>query len=185
MVLSEGGFSTRRVSVTMASLDTCRRCGASLEPGHQFCWNCGARRPPDRRDKVGDERPASDRPRMPGVVAVVSFLCAGGTVVFLVWVAQMGAFLLHPGGIATLRAEMLQQGWPAPSNLTAFMVISVIAYAVVAALHLAAFVGLQRRAQLGWVMAVLVSALWSLALVGIPFLWLLLRSDTRRAFGMT
>jgi hypothetical protein len=34
-------------------------------------------------------------------------------------------------------------------------------------------------------MAVLVSALWSLALVGIPFLWLLLRSDTRRAFGMT
>ena len=36
----------------------------------------------------------------------------------------------------------------------------------------------------GWVVAVLLAALWSLLLVGIPTLYLLMRPATRRAFGV-
>jgi hypothetical protein len=125
---------------------------------------------------------------MPAVVGIVTFLSAAGTVFFLVSVAQMGAYILHPGGLAALRAEMVSQGIPEPQSMTAFLASSLFGFGIALtamALHLVTFVALQRRTAFGWVMAVLVSALWSLGLIGIPFLWLLLKSDTRRAFGLT
>jgi biotin transporter BioY len=55
---------------------------------------------------------------------------------------------------------------------------------VAAAIHGLAFYGLRGRKRWGWAAAVLVAGLWSLVLVGIPFLYVLLKRSTRRAYGL-
>jgi hypothetical protein len=44
---------------------------------------------------------------------------------------------------------------------------------------------LRTRKPWGWIMAVIVSAAWSLVLVGIPLLVFLLRRTTRAAYGIS
>jgi biotin transporter BioY len=55
---------------------------------------------------------------------------------------------------------------------------------VAAALHATAYFGLRARKPWGWIAAVIVAAAWSLLLIGIPVLVLLIRSNTRHAYGI-
>lgn len=57
--------------------------------------------------------------------------------------------------------------------------------ATAAGLHAAAYFGLRRFKPWGWIAALIVSAAWSLILVGIPVLVLLLRRPTREAYGIS
>lgn len=165
-------------------MEACSRCGARLEPRHRFCWNCGARRSSDKTPKPA----APPAKQLSPLVGILTFLCAGGGVFGLVLLTQLAAYILNPLGRVQLRQAALDAGaFPARTNsgFAVYLAFATVLLLLPAVLHSAAFLGLARRTRAGWVLGVLVSALWSLLLVGIPFLWILLRRDTRQAFGFT
>src|SRR2546430_2474755 len=91
------------------------------------------------------------------------------------------------GGRAEMAADMARQGIPAAMQgdvFTMSLAILVGATLIGAALHGAAFHGLRRSRRWGWIAAVIVAALWSLLIVGIPVLVRLVGRDVRRAFGV-
>jgi hypothetical protein len=172
-------------------MEPCSRCGARLEPPHRFCWNCGAERSPAPAPAPAPSpapRPADPARRLSPWISVLTFLCAAGGVFALVLLTQLAAYMLNPLGRVQLRQAALDAGaFPARTD-AGFAVYLTFATALLllpGVLHSAAFLGLARRSRAGWVLGVLVSALWSLVLVGIPFLWILLRRDTRHAFGFS
>lgn len=174
----------RENALTKASpMEACSRCGARLEPRHRFCWNCGAPRPP-----VQPEKPAATPRSLSPWVGVLTFLCAGGGVFGLVLLTQLTAYMLNPLGRLQLRQAAVDAGaFPARTDagFALYLVFATLLLLLPAVLHSAAFLGLARRTRAGWVLGVLVSAFWSLLLVGIPFLWILLRRDTRQVFGFS
>jgi hypothetical protein len=182
----------------------CIQCGSRLDAGHRFCWSCGAARWAPDADQA-TRRPAGDRaPPTPGTnvfgarpaarpdppvasLGLLPWLYAAGAVVFLVEATQGLAYLLSSGGRSQLMAELTRQGIPASMQgdvLTAYWVILIGGSLVGAALHGAAFYGLRRFRRWGWIAAVVVAALWSLLIVGIPVLVRLVNRDVRRAFGV-
>jgi hypothetical protein len=68
--------------------------------------------------------------------------------------------------------------------LDLYLVIIFVVEVAAAALHGMAYYGLKRLRPWGWVAAVIVSAAWSLVLIGIPVLVFLLRRQTRHAYGI-
>ena len=198
----------------MATEETryCINCGARLEAAHRFCWSCGAPRwtpapeavqtppagPPPREPERAPPTPGTPvfGARVPAPapaepqsfnLGLLPWLYAAGAVVFLVEATQGLAYLLSAGGRAQLIAELGRQG-SAPSMqsdvLTAYWIILIGGSLVAAALHAAAFYGLRRYRRWGWIAAVVVAALWSLLIVGIPVLVRLVNRSVRQTFGV-
>jgi hypothetical protein len=193
----------RACTVATEGTGYCINCGARLEAVHRFCWNCGAQRwTPENGTAPVEERPAPPTPgtpvfgRRPPAAARVDratslgllpWLYASGAVLCLVEATQGLASLISPDGRAQLVTQLTQGGVPASmlSGLLAFYwVLTIGGMLVGAAVHGAAFYGLRRFRRWGWIAAVVVAALWSLLIVGIPVLVRLVSRDVRQAFGV-
>src|SRR5205807_1271110 len=97
------------------------------------------------------------------------------------------AVLTAPAGRAQIVTAMIRQGMPASMQTEVLVTAGMISIGiplVAAALHGAAFHGLRRQRRWGWIAAVVVAAVWSLLLVGIPVLVRLLNRDVRHSFGV-
>lgn len=182
----------------------CIYCGARLEAIHRFCWNCGAARwtpeaeagPPPEPERApptpgtsvfGAPRVAAATPNPTVSLGLLPWFYAAGAVLFLIEATQVLAYLLSPGGRAQLAAELTRQGiGPAIQGevLAGYAVFIVGGSLVAAILHGAAFYGLRRFRRWGWIAAVVVAALWSLLIVGIPVLVRLVSRNVRQAFGV-
>lgn len=183
----------------------CIHCGARLEAVHRFCWNCGAARwtpdsepvrpapEPERAPPTPGTNVFAARPPAPSAPAPVTSLgllpwfYAAGAVLFLVEATQVLAYLLSPGGRGQLTAELSRQGVAQSMQaevLAGYAVFLVGGSLVAAALHGTAFYGLRRFRRWGWIAAVVVAALWSLLIVGIPVLVRLVSRNVRQAFGV-
>lgn len=181
----------------------CINCGARLEAAHRFCWHCGAprwdgesaqappspeagRAPPTPGTSVFPARPAAAAAPVTSL-GLLPWFYAAGAVLFLVEATQGLAYLLSPGGRGQLASELTRQG-VAPSMqgevLAVYWIFLIGGSLVAAALHGAAFYGLRRFRRWGWIAAVVVAALWSLLIVGIPVLVRLVSRNVRQAFGV-
>jgi len=181
----------------------CIHCGARLEAVHRFCWSCGAARwtpetepapaapeperaPPTPGTSVFNPRPAAAVPPVTSL-GLLPWFYAAGAVLFLIEATQVLAYLLSPGGRGQLEAELARQGIAASMQgevLAGYGIFIVGGSLVAAALHGAAFYGLRRFRRWGWIAAVVVAALWSLLIVGIPVLVRLVNRGVRQAFGV-
>ncbi len=183
----------------------CIHCGARLEAVHRFCWSCGnARWTPEGEPAPAPAPPADvPAPPTPGTqvfqrrpvaaaapvtsLGVLPWLYAAGAVLFLVYATQGLAFLLSPGGRSQLATDLTRQGVAASMQsqvLAAYWVLLIGGSVIAALLHGAAFYGLRRFRRWGWIAAVVVAALWSLLVVGIPVLVRLVSRNVRQAFGV-
>jgi hypothetical protein len=190
-------------SCTLATDGTgfCISCGARLEAAHRFCWNCGVARwtpdataaapeperaPPTPGTSVfGAPRAAAATPAVS--LGLLPWFYAAGAVLFLIEATQVLAYLLSAGGRSQLAAELTRQGVAASVQgevLVGYAVFLVGGSLVAAALHATAFYGLRRFRRWGWIAAVVVAALWSLLIVGIPVLVRLVNRNVRQAFGV-
>ena len=158
--------------------DRCDQCGADLQRGFRFCPSCG--RTVDGLD------PTTGRTD-PQRLRWLPFLFAAGSVFWLVELAQFAAVVSAPAGRDQLIQTIQQAGLT--GDLTTLLILDVaivfLVEVVAAALHATAYYGLKARRPWGWIAAVVVSAFWSLALVGIPVLVFLLRRTTRHAYGVS
>ena len=119
---------------------------------------------------------------------MIAVLSAATAVMFLVLLAQTAAVIVNPHGRSDLNQILAQAGVAAgqrPGVLVLYEVMLVLFALLPALLHGIAFYGLIHLRRVGWMVAFLLSILWSLALVGIPFAYLLWRRDTRTAFGIS
>jgi hypothetical protein len=114
------------------------------------------------------------------------FIFGAGAVFWLVQLAQFAAVVTAPAGRDQLQQAVARAG--VKGDVTALIVleVGVVFFFVIAAacLHAIAYFGLRARRPWGWVAALIVSAGWSLVLVGIPVLYVLLKSSTRRVYGI-
>jgi hypothetical protein len=120
-------------------------------------------------------------------LAWVQIFYAAGAIFWLISLAQTAAVVAAPAGRAELTQQLSGTGIPRSEMAVALVVYCVGALLlaiVAAAIHGLAFYGLRGRKRWGWAAAVLVAGLWSLVLVGIPFLYVLLKRSTRRAYGL-
>ena len=115
------------------------------------------------------------------------YLFAAGAVFWLIELTQFAAVLAAPVGRDQLRQALVNAGLTSDVDtlLIVEAVLIVFFELVAAALHGAAYYGLKGFRAWGWVVAVIVSAAWSLVLVGIPILVFLLRRPTREAYGIS
>ena len=115
------------------------------------------------------------------------YLFAAGAVLWLVELTRFAAYLAAPAGRDVLRQALIDGGITSNLNtmLTTESVLIFFLGTSAIVLHGAAYYGLKRVRVWGWITAVIVSAGWSLVLVGIPVLVLLLRRSTREAYGLT
>ena len=115
------------------------------------------------------------------------FVYAAGGVFALLILAQNAAIVAAPAGRAQVY-EQLRAGGVRSDEQFGFFLAYAITFlalpALSAGLHAIAFYGLRGRRRWGWAAAVLVAGLWSLLLIGIPFLHTLLKPSTRRAYGL-
>ena len=131
---------------------------------------------------------AGERPKAPDHVLMIAVLSAATAVMFLVLLAQTAAVIANPHGRDSLNQILAQAGVATaqrPGVLVLYEAALVLFSLLPALLHGAAFYGLVHLRRAGWMVAFLLSILWSLALVGIPFAYLLWRRDTRAAFGIS
>jgi hypothetical protein len=194
----------RTCTVVTEGTGFCIHCGARLEAAHRFCWSCGAARwtpeteaapaseperaPPTPGTSVfAAPRTAVPEAPRPVSLGLLPWFYAAGAVLLLVEATQVLAYLLSPGGRNQLAAELTRQGVAASVQgevLAGYAVFLVGGSLVAAALHAAAFYGLRRFRRWGWIAAVVVAALWSLLIVGIPVLVRLVNRSVRQAFGV-
>ena len=174
----------------------CIHCGAALEPGHRFCPRCGAARftpPAEPEPGQPPPRPPAPTRRPPAPAAadrrlrLLPYLFAAGAVFWLIQIAQFAAVVAAPAGRDELRQALLSAGIKADLE-TVLLVETIIVFCFelgAASLHAVAYYGLRRLRPWGWVAAVIVSAAWSIVLVGIPILVFLFRRPTREAYGIS
>jgi hypothetical protein len=114
------------------------------------------------------------------------YLFAAGAVLWLVELVRFAAYLAAPAGREVLKQALADGGITGNLNaiLTTESVLIFFIGTTAVVLHGAAYYGLKRLRLWGWITAVIVSAGWSLVLVGIPILVLLLRRSTREAYGL-
>jgi hypothetical protein len=183
--------------VNLPGAGFCIRCGAELDPGHRFCWRCGAARyeapaapePPERAPPSPGTQPfaAAALPQRSPSLGWLQFFYAAGAVFWLVSLAQTAAVVANPDGRSQLSRQLAGSGIPAadlPSALIAYCVSALLLTIVAATVHGVAFYGLRAHRRWGWAAAVLLAGLWSIVLVGIPFLYVLLKPATRQAYGV-
>jgi hypothetical protein len=114
------------------------------------------------------------------------FVFGAGAVFWLVQLTEFAAIVAAPAGRDQLDQALVQAG--IKGDLSTLLVLEAVIFSffliVAAALHATAYFGLRARKPWGWIVAVIVAAAWSLLLVGIPVLLLLIRSNTRHAYGI-
>jgi hypothetical protein len=175
----------------------CIGCGTELQPDHRYCPRCGAERWP-APEQVTAARPppgagtqafapAPPRPVASPFLRWLPFVFAAGAVFWLIQLAQFAGVVAAPAGRDQLRTALAQAGLTGDTTTFLIFQVSVVILfeTSAAALHAAAYFGLRTRKPWGWIMAVIVSAAWSLVLVGIPLLVFLLRRTTRAAYGIS
>jgi hypothetical protein len=133
-------------------------------------------------------RPAPPPPPAPNSrLRWLPYLFAAGAVFWLVELTQSAAMVAAPIGRDQLYEAVVKAG--VTRNTTAvlalYLVIIFVIEVAAAVLHGMAYYGLKRLRAWGWIAAVIVSAAWSLVLVGIPVLVFLLRRQTRQAYGIS
>lgn len=176
----------------------CINCGEPLDQDHRYCPGCGAERwsppqpPPALRPPPGAGSqtflPSATRsPAAAPRLRWLPFVFAAGAVFWLVELVQFAAIVAAPAGRDQLRQALIDAG--IKQDISTVMVYeSVVVFlfeVVAAALHAAAYFGLRKLRPWGWIAAVIVSAAWSLILLGIPVLVVLLRRETRQSFGIS
>jgi hypothetical protein len=114
------------------------------------------------------------------------YLYAAGAVFWLVVLTQFVAVLAAPAGRQQIDQAFVNAGFGGnPEALLAVEAALVVFFELcAAALHAAAYYGLRRYRAWGWAAAVVVAGAWSLILIGIPVFLLLLRRQTRDAYGV-
>jgi hypothetical protein len=175
----------------------CVSCGAELAEEHRHCPRCGTARwappqpTPSLRPPPGPGtqsfHPVVARPVLSPRLRLLPYIFAAGAVFWLIELAQFAAVVAAPAGRDQMHQALVAAGMTQDVS-TVVILESVIGLALTvaaAALHSAAYFGLQRMRAWGWVIAVIVAAGWSLVLVGIPILVLLMRRATREAFGIS
>jgi hypothetical protein len=130
--------------------------------------------------------PKPPAPMQPVRLRWLPFVFGAGAVFWLVQLAQFAAIVAAPAGRDQLHQALVQAGVKGDlSTLLVFEAVLVFFFVIVAAaLHATAYFGLKARKPWGWITAVIVAAAWSLLLIGIPVLVLLIRSNTRHAYGI-
>lgn len=119
-------------------------------------------------------------------LSVVRFLCAAGGVFWAILLTQTAAVIAAPAGRASIVDVLLKSGVGPEQRTTALVVYSLVLVLfclIPIALHAIAYYGLRGHHRAGWVVAVLIAGAWSFVLIGIPFLYILIRRDVRHAFG--
>lgn len=188
------------MSQSPPELPFCIECGARLEAGARMCPHCGTERwspdapPPGGPAPARQPVPARAEPRpltntevqatissIPWIYAVGAFIDAA----LLAWVLAEG---ITPGGTANWNSALAQAGIPATQFATSRVELTVIFGVVLlllAAGHAAAYQGLRARKRWGWILGVVLAALWSLVLTGIPVLVKLFQRQVRAAYGVS
>lgn len=130
--------------------------------------------------------PKPTPPAPPAGLRWLPFVFGAGAVFWLVQLAQFAAIVAAPAGRDQLHQALVQSGVKGDlSTLIVFEAALVFFFVIAAAfLHAAAYFGLRARRPWGWIAAVIVAAAWSLILLGIPVLVVLIRSSTRRVYGI-
>lgn len=142
------------------------------------------RPPPIPGTSVFGARPAQSSPPSLGLLP---WFYAAGAVFFLIQATQALAQVLSPGARSEFAAELGRQGFGSaaqPGVVTAYWLVLIAGCLVAAGLHSMAFYGLRRRRRWGWIAALVVAAVWSLLIVGIPVLVRLINRSVRQAFGV-
>lgn len=175
-------------------LPYCIECGARLEAGARICPRCGTERwapgSPPRRQPV----PSRPEPR-PLTTAEVQ-----ATVASIPWIYAVGAFLdaallawvlaegVTSGGRANWNSALAQAGIPTSQLAVSRIDLTVIAGILLLLLtagHAAAYQGLRARKRWGWILGVVMAALWSMVLAGIPVLTKLFQPQVRAAYRVS
>jgi len=166
----------------------CVDCGVRLQPGHAFCWNCGAGRwhpppegppgaPPPAPEPVQAEPPAPTSPSTrPAPIAAAARL---GTLQFYFAFWAVALLVWATVDVAVLAAPAVSPGLPVTTQL-----VVIVIKVLLAAVHGVAYYGIRARRVTGWLTGVVLAGLWSLVLIGIPALFILLQRSTREAFGL-
>jgi hypothetical protein len=114
------------------------------------------------------------------------FLFGAGAVFWLVQLVQFAAVVAAPNGRDQLQQAVIQAGAKGDVSMLLAVEVGLVFFFVTAAacLHAIAYFGLKRRRPWGWIAAVIMAAAWCLVLVGIPVLYVLVKSSTRHAYGI-
>jgi hypothetical protein len=143
-------------------------------------------RPPPGAGTQPFEPLPPEPPPPPAGMRWLPFVFGAGTVFWLIQLVQFAAVVAAPAGRDQLHQALVQAG--VKGDLSTWMIAeaALLFFFVGAAvsLHATAYFGLRARKPWGWIVALIVAAAWSLILVGIPVLYVLLRSTTRRAYGI-
>ena len=130
--------------------------------------------------------PAPPKPAAPAGLRWLPFIFGAGAVFWLVQLAQFAAVVAAPNGREQLRQAVIQAGAKGDVSTLIVVEVGIVVFFVVAAacLHATAYFGLRRHRPWGWIAAVIVSAAWSVVLVGIPVLYVLVKRSTRHQYGI-
>jgi hypothetical protein len=130
--------------------------------------------------------PIPPKPAPPAALRWLPLIFGAGAIFWLVQLVQLAAVVAAPAGREQLQQALAQSGVKGDISTLIVVEAAVVFFFVGAAacLHAAAYFGLKTRRPWGWIAAVIVTAVWSLILVGIPVLYVLMKSSTRRAYGI-
>jgi len=190
-------------SYTSGRVGYCINCGTALDPEHHYCFRCGTARFKAPESIPGETaavpapalspsspivkaRQAALMEAVAPQLSMVGFLCAAGAVFWAILLTQTAAVIAAPAGRAGMDDLLAKSGvTPATRTaaLVAYAVVLILICLVPMALHALAYYRLKGRRRSGWVMSVLLAGAWSFVLVGIPFLYILMKRDVRSAFG--
>ena len=131
--------------------------------------------------------PAPPKPPTPAGLRWLPFLFGAGAVFWLVQLVQFAAVVAAPNGRIQLEEAVIKAGAKGDVTMLLAIEVGLVFFFVIAAaaLHATAYFGLRRRRPWGWVAALIAAIAWSLVLVGIPVLYVLVKSSTRRAYGVS
>jgi len=119
------------------------------------------------------------RPQPGQVLGTTPWFFALASIFLLVWATSALAVVLNAAGRARLAAGVGGSAADAAIYSAVLIAIAVI----LAGLHGLVFYDLRGGRRRGWITAIVLAALWSLILVGLPVLVRLLGRRTRQAFG--